>query len=280
MRPSLPTGLALLVALLLAGGAFVTAARHGAHPRALDAAAPEPANTVVVELFTSEGCSSCPPADRLLALLDQTQPVPGAQIIALEQHVDYWDDLGWMDPFSSALFSERQQDYIHALHASTAYTPEMVVDGAAEFVGVDGRAIVAAILKSSRLPKAAVVIRRANGRKPGDAQVVPLNVAVASIPGWGAHDAAEVVFAVTEDNLSSNVTRGENSGSQLNHRAVVREMRTLGRVGVNGSFGAPLEEKLSPKWKLENLHAVVFLQARGSRRILGAAEIPLAPTAN
>ena len=184
-----------------------------------------------------------------------------------------------MDPFSSALFSERQQDYINALHASTAYTLEMVVDGAAEFVGGDGRAIVAAILKSSRLPKAAVVIQRANGAKPADAQLATLHVQVASIPGWSAHDAADVVFAVTEDNLSSNVTRGENSGSQLNHRAVVREMRALGRVGANGSFDAQLEEKLSQKWKLENLHAVVFLQARGSRRILGAAEIPLAPPA-
>ena len=128
----------MFAALALAGWAFVTPVGHAAYPATTVAAAPEPATPVVVELFTSEGCSSCPPADRLLAQLDQTQPVPGAQIIALEQHVDYWNDLGWMDPFSSVLFSERQQDYINALHASTAYTPEMVVDGAAEFVGGDG----------------------------------------------------------------------------------------------------------------------------------------------
>ncbi len=288
--PSTPTKLATLAGLALAGLATVIVASANA-PRVVTvlaaAAAPksapatatrpvEPGAPVVVELFTSEGCSSCPPADRLLAQLDQTHPVPGAQIIALEQHVDYWNSQGWMDPFSSALFTERQQDYVRALRVSTAYTPEMVVDGAAEFVGGDAQAVVAAIQKSARTPKAAVVIEPVADKKPPDPQSVPLRVQVSSVPDWNAHSAADVVFAITEDSLSSNVTRGENAGSQLSHRAVVREMRTLGKVAASGSFETQWEVKLAKNWKRDNLRAVAFVQARGNRRILGAAETSLA----
>src|SRR5271169_6326186 len=92
---------------------------------------------VIVELFTSEGCSSCPAADRLLSRLEQTQPVPGAKIIAIEEHVDYWNQLGWADPFSSAQYRARQNDYAIAFHAADIFTPQMVVNGATQFVGSD-----------------------------------------------------------------------------------------------------------------------------------------------
>jgi hypothetical protein len=96
-----------------------------------------PPAPVIVELFTSEGCSSCPAADRLLARLEQTQPVPGAQVIAIEEHVDYWNQLGWADPFSSPQYRARQNDYAVAFHASNIYTPQMVVNGLTEFLGND-----------------------------------------------------------------------------------------------------------------------------------------------
>jgi hypothetical protein len=285
MKLSYMIGFAICVALGIAfllspfgPGPFAFAPKFAADDTA-PARSPDPsAVPVVVELFTSEGCSSCPPADRLLAHLDRTQPVPGARIIALEQHVDYWNNDGWMDPFSSAFFTERQSDYVRALHADTSYTPQMVVDGAAEFVGSDERTALAAIAKSSQTPKANIELEPRQDSKSGAGKVA-LRVRLEPVAGWIARDSADVVLAITEDGLSSNVTRGENKGSQLAHRAVVRRLRVIGALKSDGSFSADPDENLEKNWKRDNLHAVVFIQQRGSRRILGAAEISLAAPA-
>src|SRR5437868_6532598 len=133
---------------------------------ALMAANVAPAQTVVVELFTSEGCSSCPPADQVLSRLEtprqpavnrgkQQLPLPaGVEVIALGEHVDYWDQLGWKDKFSSPLFSARQQDYGKAFHLESVYTPEIVVNGEKEVLGSDSRAVLDAIIKASKEPQA------------------------------------------------------------------------------------------------------------------------------
>src|SRR6266851_4803876 len=111
---------------------------------------------ILLELFTSEGCSSCPPADTLLAKLDELQPVAGVTVIALEEHVDYWDHQGWRDPFSSAEFTARQQRYAGLLHIESPYTPEMVIDGRSEFVGNDSERALHELASAARAPKTPV----------------------------------------------------------------------------------------------------------------------------
>jgi hypothetical protein len=127
---------------------------------------PAPRRPILLELFTSEGCSSCPPADRLLETFDRTRPVSGADLIVLSEHVDYWNRLGWTDPYSSPLFTERQQEYVRQLHLDGAYTPQLVIDGQADFVGSDERAIRAGIQRTEHGPKPpSCCVRRAPGRR-------------------------------------------------------------------------------------------------------------------
>jgi hypothetical protein len=133
---------------------------------------------VIVELFTSEGCSSCPPADEVLARLERTQPVEGAEIIALGEHVDYWNYIGWSDPFSSPAFSERQGAYAKAFGRDGVYTPQVVVDGSAEFVRSNWNRAVAAIAQAARAPKANVQIT--TDQKKADA--VSLQLHVSNLP--------------------------------------------------------------------------------------------------
>src|ERR1044072_3572695 len=135
---------------------------------ALGAASPadqplEQPKVVLVELFTSEGCSSCPPADALLERLDRAQPVAGAQIIVLSEHVDYWNHIGWADPYSSPAFSARQQQYARRFRTQGPYTPQMVVDGRTEFVGSDARSAESSIRDAFGQPKVAVRITASEG---------------------------------------------------------------------------------------------------------------------
>jgi hypothetical protein len=115
--------------------------------------APTPRQPVLVELFTSEGCSDCPPADALLARLDATQFVPDAQAIVLSEHVTYWDHQGWRDPFSLEELTARQEQYVRRFGLDSSYTPQMVVDGAAQFVGNDPRALSRALATAAAAPK-------------------------------------------------------------------------------------------------------------------------------
>jgi len=231
---------------------------------------------VLVELFTSEGCSSCPPADDLLARLDKAQPVPGAEVIALSEHVDYWNHLGWRDPYSSAEFSRRQAEYADAFRIDGNYTPQMVVDGQTEFVGSNQSKARDAILKASQTEKVAVQLT-ATGDSSNAAKV-SLRVRIENSPRVKSGDTAEVLIAITEDNLRSTVLRGENGGRSLKHTAVVRQLNVIGEIDSEAgqSFDGAYIANLESGWQRENLRAVVFVQERGSRRVLGAAAINLA----
>src|SRR2546430_11354979 len=123
------------------------------------AAAEAPPTPVLVELFTSEGCSSCPPADLLLSRLQQSQPIAGVEVIALSEHVDYWNQLGWTDPFSLAGLTERQRQYAAALRGEGVYTPQMVLDGKTGFVGSDSQKALGAIAQAAKSPRTGIDLR-------------------------------------------------------------------------------------------------------------------------
>jgi hypothetical protein len=230
---------------------------------------------VVVELFTSEGCLSCPPADALLAQLDAQQPLGSAQIIALEEHVDYWDELGWKDPFSSSSWTARQRDYAGTLHNGNPYTPQLVVDGIEGLVGSRGSAVRQEIEKAAAVKKSKVEISEVS-LVPNKSVV--LKVSVEKLASIASKDTAEVILAITERDLHSAVKAGENNGKELQHSPVVREWRVIGVMAKNGEeiFSSQSAVKLDAKWNTENLRAVVFVQEKRNRRILGAAAIRLA----
>src|SRR5438876_10951539 len=227
---------------------------------------------VVVELFTSEGCSSCPPADALLARLDGAQLNENVQLIALEEHVDYWNDLGWTDPFSSPDWTWRQNTYAGVLGNRDPYTPQMVVDGTVEFIGSHPQKARQAILEAAGKPKASVVLEQGKASKTATGD---FSVKVGKLQEPTKHDAAEVWLAITETGLHSSVTRGENAGEELRHASVVRTMRKVGEAKGDGeiSFAGNVSVPLQKEWKRENLKAVLLVQEKKSRRILGAAEI-------
>lgn len=227
---------------------------------------------VIVELFTSEGCSSCPSADAELMRLQKEQPVADAQIIPLSEHVDYWNGPSWSDPFSSHAFSQRQNAYSDAFHLNEVYTPQAVVDGQQEFIGSDGDKAEAAIAHSAQLPKASVQIApTGSGAFPGGVQV-----SVENLPTLRRGNTAEVMLAITENNLHSSVLGGENGGRHLSHTAVVRQLRSIGTATPGQTFSAAPTLTLKSTWKRNDLTAVVFVQESQSKRILGAAALPLA----
>ena len=227
---------------------------------------------VVVELFTSEGCSSCPPADALLARLSEGQVAGNIHLIALEEHVDYWNDLGWTDPFSSQDWTSRQYVYARTLGNGNAYTPQMVVDGTVEFVGSHTQKARETILKAASKAKVPVMLVQSNANEPSKEN---FSVKVGKLEGTTRGDAAEVWLAITETGLHSAVTRGENAGEDLHHAAVVRSMRKIGEAKADGetSLAGDASVPLQKEWKRENLRAVLLVQEKKSRRILGAAEV-------
>lgn len=231
---------------------------------------------VLVELFTSEGCSSCPPADALLTQFDTRQPFSSAEVIAIEEHVDYWDQQGWKDPFSSPDWTYRQNEYTGTLHTGTSYTPEMVVDGTVGFTGSQGPRAVAAIEKAASAKKAKLEISELS---PPQNRSVALKINLERLLDATPKDTAQVVLALTESGLHSSVKDGENAGRELQHSPVLRQLKVLGVTGKSGQdgFAAQPNLKLDSAWNAANLRVVVFVQEKKSRRVLAIAEMPLAP---
>ena len=217
---------------------------------------------VLVELFTSEGCSSCPPADALLAKLEHDQPVAGAEIIVLGEHVDYWDSLGWRDRFSSHQYTERQGQYSTHFQLSDVYTPQMIVNGQAQFVGNDALSASRAIVRAAHGNPLSLVV--ADTRVEGKRLSASVSAPSSASPGLRG----DLYAAIVSPMETTQVRSGENGGSTLHHVGVVRSLTRVGDLQAlqHGSvaFALPNIEQGRA------MRLVVFAQAQGSGAILGA----------
>ena len=222
---------------------------------------------VLVELFTSEGCSSCPPADALLAKFYREQPIDSADIIVLEEHVDYWDQLGWHDRFSSHQYTERQNRYGSRFNLNDVYTPQMVVDGAEQFVGND-----------------AAQARRAIAHSATQSSKVPLSL---SMPTLDGHHVSATISAGTQSSLpkadlyaalvdpfaTTDVRNGENGGRRLQHVSVVRSLQRIGNLQDLAPGPVKFNVNAPDNTVPGDMRLVVFAQKAGQGPVLAVATI-------
>ena len=228
---------------------------------------------VIVELFTSEACLSCPPADELLIELAERSPVPGVQVIPLSAHVEYWNS-SWEDPFSSVAFTDRQRTYHPVLGRSALFTPEMVVDGRMQFVGSQRMLAEHALERAAQVPKVAIELDILDEPEGGPARV---GISLLDMAPVRLEEHLVLWVAVTEVGLETAVTRGENAMRRLRHAAVVRSLEPVATLTAPhpDDFTTVAELTLAPDWHRDRVRVVAFVQERESRHIRGAARIPL-----
>ncbi|HTH52897.1 MAG TPA: DUF1223 domain-containing protein [Edaphobacter sp.] len=226
---------------------------------------------VLVELFTSEGCSSCPPADKLLATLQTSQPVPGANIIVVEEHVDYWDHLGWHDRFSSAKFTERQNLYAPHLHFDDPYTPQMVVDGQSQFLGSDPFKAISSITQAAGSPKITLTLA-----KPS-IEGLHLSSSVSTPAGGATLPKGDLYAILIEPSASTEVQKGENGGRHLNHVSIARSFQHIGNL--QDLSRGPIFFKLNAPTDTDPAHLrlIVFAQSPNQGAVQGVTETMTMP---
>lgn len=213
----------------------------------------------VVELFTSEGCSSCPPADRLLAEIDKWASQNGAEVYTLSFHVDYWNRLGWADPYSDADYTDRQRDYAVAYESTRVYTPQMIVNGEIEFVGSNDRLAVRALEQALRAESPALLSIEIGEDGPDSISV--------AYQTTDAPNGAVVNFALIQAEGRQIVPLGENAGRTLHHVNVVRAFatRTVDETGAG-------EVRLTKPVDLRGPHRVIaYVQDAETKRVVAAA---------
>jgi len=225
---------------------------------------------VVVELFTSEGCSSCPPADALLQSLDRTQPLEGAQLIVLSEHVTYWNHDGWVDRYSSDQLTDRQSDYVRHFGVDGDYTPEMIVDGESEFVAGNAAKTKQALEKARSEPKLAVRVPSVSIPSP---DTLKARVEVDALPDSFKVRKAEVYIVIALRQAESQVAHGENRGRHLSHVNVVRTLTRIGNVDKGKSFANDVQIKLPAGADPSNIRVIAFVQQPGPGKILGSTMI-------
>jgi hypothetical protein len=219
----------------------------------------------VIELFTSEGCSSCPPADELIARIQQEDKDQPVYILAF--HVDYWNRLGWKDSYSDAGYSRRQSQYAAWLKLESVYTPQIVVNGSTEFVGSDESALRKAII--SDLQDVSPASLKLSGIRIGQGRV-----------DWryqmeGAGNNLSLLVAIVQRSATTAVKAGENNGRTLSHVQIVRNIASLTVKGNDSGAGsAPLPQNISP----HDVELIAFLQNNDNGRIVAATSAVLQQT--
>ena len=258
-RWSAGCGAAVVLLVALYNGAWVASALP---------AAPDTGRTpILMELFTSEGCSSCPPVDNWVESLDAGQPVAGAQIIVLSEHVDYWDHDGWKDPFSSAAITDRQKAYVQLLGLSDVYTPQVIVDGAEEVKPANAQMTSESLQKAAG---AAMIAVHMNSVAVTAGTPLALTGHLQA-DGSGDKHNADVYVAVALDKTLTDVLAGENDGKKLTNVAVVKKLVKVGKLDKGKSFDQTFRVPLWPGADPANLRVVAFVQESGPGKVLGAA---------
>jgi hypothetical protein len=264
-----------LVALALAASAAPFLVAKAAPP------ADPTATPVLLELFTSESCNKCPPADSVLTLLVETQPVEGAHIVAIAPHVTWSPSRvpEWKDPFATPALEARHDGYAASLGRRDTYTPQVIVDGVSELPGQNYRRVTRAIARAAEQPKALAVSIEV---VPAAAESLAFRISVrpqGAPPAAGAAATppagAEILLVLTEDGIMNHVTAGENAGRTLRHDRVVRSLVTAGRIEGDGAAATRTVSATvaaPAAWKRDRLTAVAFVQETASRRVLGVAE--------
>jgi hypothetical protein len=215
---------------------------------------------VLLELFTAEGCSSCPPADDLISAVDELQPIAGAQLIVLSEHVTYWDGSS-KDRFGLQAVNNRQLAYSQLLKVDGVFTPQMVIDGQYQCVGGNGPEVKRLILKALEQPKPLLELTATR-----EGTKIKANVSFFGIDG------ASVLIAIAEDKAQTKITKGENAGKTLRHTAVVRSLHVVGKSST-GRFDKNVELPLPFDSSL--LRIVAFVQDEKTGRILTATQSKL-----
>jgi hypothetical protein len=222
---------------------------------------------ILIELFTSEGCSSCPPADKWLERVDADQPVRGVQLIVLSEHVDYWDHDGWKDPYSSSGLTERQANYEHELSLDSPFTPQIIVDGAVNLHINDVNQLRQVFDHAAEIQKVPIKISSVT-IDPANPEELRNSV---EVDAQSAERGAEIFEAIALDHAESQVLKGENGGHRLTHTAVVRSLTKIGKLEKGQVFTKNVNVKLKPGTETKNLRVIVFAQEPGPGKIIGAA---------
>lgn len=256
----LPLAFTALLALSILACGFSEKAEAQDLMATVDAVDP-PTKPVLVELFTSQGCSSCPPADQVLEALAAEAKDGGSAVVALSYHVDYWNRLGWRDPYSQAAFSDRQRVYSQHINDRGVYTPQLVINGRSGHIGSRQREVQAAIATAEPLS-----IQIETSVRPSEQTgSIDIDYQLSAFP-----ERANLQLALVSTQVDNDVPRGENRGRHLSHTNVVRELTTIEAEGPTGTYTYNLPDDVQDDGELA---VVLFVQDARTMAIQGTSAL-------